>query len=75
LETVAVVAPSSTSARSEDHCGGQPLEERLLNSRARSRQLYRKASPPDEVAVSSITAMEVEFGLALDARRARRVAR
>jgi tRNA(fMet)-specific endonuclease VapC len=45
-------------------------------ARGESSTLKRvKASPPDEVAVSSITAMEVEFGLALDARRARRVAR
>lgn len=33
-----------------------------------------KATPPEDVAVSSITAMEVEFGLALDAQRARRLA-
>lgn len=33
-----------------------------------------KATPPEHVAVSSITVMEVEFGLALDAQRARRLA-
>jgi tRNA(fMet)-specific endonuclease VapC len=33
-----------------------------------------KATPPEHIAVSSITAMEVEFGLALDASRARRLA-
>jgi tRNA(fMet)-specific endonuclease VapC len=33
-----------------------------------------KVTPPEHVAVSSITAMEVEFGLALNAQRARRLA-
>lgn len=33
-----------------------------------------KATLPKHIAVSSITAMEVEFGLALDASRARRLA-
>ena len=33
-----------------------------------------KVAPPEHIAVSSITAMEVEFGLALDAARARRLA-
>jgi len=33
-----------------------------------------KATPPDSVAVSVITEMEIEFGLALDAVRARRLA-
>jgi len=33
-----------------------------------------KTTPPEHVAVSSITAMEIEFGLALDAQRARRLA-
>lgn len=32
-----------------------------------------KATLPEHIAVSSITAMEVEFGLALDAQRARRL--
>lgn len=33
-----------------------------------------KTTPPEHIAVSSITAMEIEFGLALDAQRARRLA-
>ena len=33
-----------------------------------------KATPPALVAVSTITVMEIEFGLALDASRARRLA-
>lgn len=33
-----------------------------------------KATLPEHIAVSSITAMEVEFGLALNAQRARRLA-
>ena len=33
-----------------------------------------KATPPALIAVSSITAMEIEFGLALDLARARRLA-
>ena len=33
-----------------------------------------KATPPALVAVSAITVMEIEFGLALDASRARRLA-
>jgi tRNA(fMet)-specific endonuclease VapC len=33
-----------------------------------------KASSPGDIAVSSITAMEIEFGLALNAARARRLA-
>jgi tRNA(fMet)-specific endonuclease VapC len=33
-----------------------------------------KATPPEHIAVSSITIMEIEFGLALDASRARRLA-
>lgn len=33
-----------------------------------------KTTQPDLIAVSSVTAMEVEFGLALDATRARRLA-
>lgn len=33
-----------------------------------------KATPPEYVAVSSVTAMEIEFGLALNAQRARRLA-
>ncbi len=33
-----------------------------------------KATPPEQISVSSITVMEVEFGLALDASRARRLA-
>jgi tRNA(fMet)-specific endonuclease VapC len=33
-----------------------------------------KTTPPEHVAVSSITAMEIEFGLALNAQRARRLA-
>lgn len=33
-----------------------------------------KATPPEHVAISSVTVMEVEFGLALDPQRARRLA-
>jgi tRNA(fMet)-specific endonuclease VapC len=33
-----------------------------------------KTTPPEHVAVSSITAMEIEFGLALNAQRGRRLA-
>jgi len=33
-----------------------------------------KATPPEHVVVSSVTAMEIEFGLALNAQRARRLA-
>ena len=33
-----------------------------------------KAMPPENLAVSSVTAMEIEFGLALNAQRARRIA-
>jgi tRNA(fMet)-specific endonuclease VapC len=33
-----------------------------------------KSTPPALIAVSSITAMEIEFGLALDAARARKLA-
>ena len=33
-----------------------------------------KATPPEQIAVSSITVMEVEFGLALNPQRARRLA-
>lgn len=44
-------------------------------ARAENRTLGRiKATPPNLVAVSSITAMEIEFGLALDEQRARRLA-
>lgn len=35
---------------------------------------HLKATPPQLVAVSSITVMEIEFGLALNAARARRLA-
>jgi tRNA(fMet)-specific endonuclease VapC len=33
-----------------------------------------KAAAPEQIAVSAVTAMEIEFGLALDAQRARRLA-
>lgn len=33
-----------------------------------------KATPPGEIAVSSITVMEIEYGLALEPARARRIA-
>ncbi len=39
-----------------------------------STQARLKATPPRLVSVSAITAMEVEFGLALDPARARRLA-
>ncbi len=43
-------------------------------ARGDARTLDRvKATAPEIVAVSSITAMEIEFGLALDTRRARQL--
>jgi tRNA(fMet)-specific endonuclease VapC len=44
-------------------------------ARGDTNTLHRiKLTSPEEIAVSSITAMEVEFGLVLNAQRARRLA-
>lgn len=44
-------------------------------ARGENRTIARvKATPPDAVAVSSVTAMEVEFGLAIDPVRGRKLA-